>query len=47
MSEQLLKNKIDDLNFWLSHNKHHPDYCLKHQEREQIKKQQLKNLNNE
>lgn len=44
MSDNLLKNKIDDLDFWLRHNSRHPDYCLKHQERKQLIKQQLKNL---
>jgi len=47
MSEQLLKNKLEDLNFWLSHNPHHPDCRLKNQELEQLKQEQLKNLNNE
>ena len=47
MSEQLLNNKIEELSFWLRHNNHHSDYCLIHQSLEILKKQQLKNLNNE
>lgn len=48
MSARQLNNKIEDLNFWLQHNPNHPDYCLKHQERERLKLQQInfKNENN-
>lgn len=41
MSETQLKNKIEDLDFWLRHNPRHPDYCIKYQEREKLIKQQL------
>lgn len=42
MSETAIKNKIEDLNFWLRSNQEHPDYCLKHQEREKLKIELLK-----
>lgn len=44
MSNNQLKNKIEDLDFWLKHNPKHPDYCLKYQERQKLIKQQLQNL---
>lgn len=39
MSSVQIKNQIEDLDFWLRHNPNHPDYCLKHQKREALKKQ--------
>ena len=41
MSDNQLKNRIEDLNFWLRHNPNHPDYCIKYQEREKLINQKL------
>tara|TARA_R100000306_G_C4371673_1_gene140277 strand:+ start:1010 stop:1153 length:144 start_codon:yes stop_codon:yes gene_type:complete len=42
MSTTQISNQIADLDFWLKHNQNHPDYCLKHQKRENLKKQLIK-----
>lgn len=44
MSSTQIKNQIADLDFWLQHNQNHPEYCLKHQNREALRRE-LINLN--
>lgn len=42
MSSTQIQNQIADLDFWLKHNQTHPDYCLKHQKRESLKRELIK-----
>jgi hypothetical protein len=39
MTAKQIENRIDNINFWLDHNRNHPQYSTKYNERTQLVEQ--------